>query len=156
MVIRKAEIKDVPRVLALLGQVLELHAQIRPDIFVSGTTKYTEEELTEIFRNPDTPVYIAADEADKVLGYAFCILREPPFANTMRPRKTMFIDDLCVDEACRGRGVGETLYRHVLAEAAARGCGDVTLNVWAGNDAAKAFYEKMGMRPRETQMEILL
>ena len=32
MKIRKAEKKDIPRILALLGQVLQIHAEIRPDI----------------------------------------------------------------------------------------------------------------------------
>ena len=39
MKIRKAEEKDIPRLLALLEQVLQIHAKIRPDIFIPGTTK---------------------------------------------------------------------------------------------------------------------
>lgn len=156
MTIRSAQTKDVPSVLRLLSQVLEIHAEIRPDIFIPGSTKYTKEQLEAIFADDLTPVYVAVDEADAVLGYAFCVLREQPFANTMLPRKSFFIDDLCVDEACRGRRVGEALFRFVLEEAARRGCADVTLNVWEGNDAAKRFYEKMGMTPKETLMELRL
>ncbi len=156
MTIRRAQTKDVPSVLRLLSQVLEIHAEIRPDIFIPGSTKYTAQELEAIFADDLTPVFVAVDEADAVLGYAFCVLREPPFANTMLPRKSFFIDDLCVDEACRGRRVGEALFRFVLEEAARRGCADVTLNVWEGNDAAKRFYEKMGMTPKETMMELRL
>ena len=47
MKIRKAEKKDIPRILMLLGQVLQIHAEIRPDIFISGTTQYTSCELEE-------------------------------------------------------------------------------------------------------------
>ena len=142
--------------LSLLSQILALHAALRPDIFIPGTTKYTKAELLAIFQNENTPVFVAADETDAVLGYAFCALREPPFPNTMRPRKTLFIDDLCVDEGRRGQGIGEALFRFVLERAKAYGCTDVTLNVWEGNDGAKRFYEKLGMRPKETQMELLL
>ena len=39
MIIRKAEEKDIPRIIELLGQVLQIHADIRPDIFIPGTTK---------------------------------------------------------------------------------------------------------------------
>ncbi len=156
MVVRRAEEKDIPQVLRLLSQVLELHAALRPDIFLPGTTKYTREELCEIFRNEKTPVFVAADEADEVMGYAFCVLKEPAFPNTMRPRKTMFIDDLCVDETQRGKKIGETLFRFVLEKAQEYGCADITLNVWAGNEGAGRFYEKMGMRPKETQMELRL
>ena len=48
--IRRAVDKDIPRLHELLGQVLQIHAEIRPDIFISGTTKYTDEELREIGR----------------------------------------------------------------------------------------------------------
>ena len=153
MIIRRAEDSDAPRVLAMLSQVLEIHAKLRPDIFIPGSTKYTAEELREIFHNEATPVYVAADGADEAVGYLFCVLREPPFANTMRPRKSFFIDDFCVDERCRGGGIGRALFAFALEEARRLGCDEVTLNVWEGNDAARRFYEKLGMRPKETQME---
>ena len=70
--------------------------------------------------------------------------------------KTLYIDDLCVDEATRGRGVGRSLFDHVLAYAREAGCHDVTLNVWELNPGARAFYERMGMRPLKTCMETLL
>ena len=51
MIIRKAKEKDIPRIIELLGQVLQIHADIRPDIFIPDTTKYTVEELTELLKN---------------------------------------------------------------------------------------------------------
>ena len=51
MTIRRAAEKDIPQVLALLSQVLELHAEIRPDIFIPGTTKYTTEELAAMLKD---------------------------------------------------------------------------------------------------------
>ena len=57
--IRRAESRDLDKTLKLLGEVLELHAKIRPDIFISGTTKYTREELQAIFDNDQTPVFVA-------------------------------------------------------------------------------------------------
>lgn len=47
MQIRRAQVKDIPAIMKLLSQVLEIHASIRPDIFIPGTTKYTVEELTQ-------------------------------------------------------------------------------------------------------------
>ena len=154
--IRRAEEKDIPRVMELLRDVLELHARIRPDIFVPGTAKYTEEELKEKFLREDTPVYVAADDADRVIGYAFCVLMDPPFIHNMVPHRSMFIDDLCVDASCRGQHVGRALYRFVLEEARRLGCYEVELNVWEGNDDARGFYEAMGMKPKETRMETIL
>ena len=155
MEIRPAEKKDIGRILALLRQVLELHAALRPDIFISGTTKYTETELAEILKDENRRTYVAA-EGDQVLGYAFCMIRTQPFANTMAPFTSFFVDDLCVDRSARGKGIGTALFEHVRAQAKALGCYEVTLNVWEGNDGAKAFYAKMGMRPKETQLEYVL
>ena len=149
MTIRKAEEKDIPRIIELLGQVLQIHADIRPDIFIPGTTKYTTDELTELLKNEEKPVYVAADEADVCVGYAFCQLKEQPFSNNMVPFKSLFIDDLCVDQETRGQHIGESLFEYVKKEAKQLGCYEVTLNVWAGNTSAEKFYEKMGMRRSE-------
>ena len=129
MVIRKAEEKDIPRILELLEQVLQIHADIRPDIFIPGTTKYTADELTELLKNAEKPIYVAADEDDVCMGYAFCQLQEQPFSNNMVPFKTLFIDDLCVDREARGRHIGESLFEYVKNEAKQLGCYEVTLHV---------------------------
>ena len=154
--IRKAKEKDIPRILELLSQVLEIHASIRPDIFIPGTTKYTNEELVGILRSENTPVYVAVDENDETIGYAFCVLKQQPFSNNMVQFSSFFIDDLCVDEKYRGKKIGETLFQYVKQEAKRLGCYEITLNVWEGNDAAKRFYEKMKMKVKESQMELIL
>ena len=68
--IRRAESRDLDKTLKLLGEVLELHAKIRPDIFISGTTKYTREELQAIFDNDQTRVYFVVPEM-KISGRIF-------------------------------------------------------------------------------------
>lgn len=153
--IRRAESRDIPGVIRLLGQVLELHAKLRPDIFIPGTTKYTPQELENIFRNEDTPVFTAINDGGEVAGYAFCVMKRQPFSTNMHDFTTLYIDDLCVDENCRGQHVGTELFNFVKQYAKQQGCYDVTLNVWEGNDSARRFYEKMGMFVKETQMEIL-
>ncbi len=156
MTIRKAEEKDIPAILRLLGQVLELHAAIRPDIFVSGATKYGEEELIDILKNEKRLSYAALGEDGEVIGYALCEIKETPPVPTMKRFRTLFIDDLCVDEDKRGVGVGTALFGFVREEAKKLGCYEILLNVWEGNDAARAFYDRMGMKPKETRMELIL
>ena len=151
--VRRAQDKDIKRVTELLAQVLELHADLRPDLFIHGTTKYTENQLSDIFADEKTPVFVAVDDCETVQGYAFCILKEPAFATNMTDIKTLYIDDLCVDSNERGRHIGTTLFDYVMDFAKQTGCYTVTLNVWEGNDSARHFYEKMGMFVRETQME---
>ena len=65
----------------------------------------------------------------------------------------MYIDDLCVDEACRGKHIGTALYAYVKDFAKSIGADSLTLNVWEGNDSAKAFYEHLGMSVQRTTME---
>ena len=156
MNIRRAVEKDIPRLIDLLEQVLKIHANIRPDIFIPGTTKYTKDELTEMMKDDLKPVYVAADEKDICQGYAFCQIREQPFSTNMVPFTSLFIDDLCVDEKTRGQHIGEQLFEYIKTEAKRLGCYEVTLNVWTGNTAAERFYEKMGMKTKERQMEYIL
>jgi ribosomal protein S18 acetylase RimI-like enzyme len=70
--------------------------------------------------------------------------------------KTLYIDDICVEENARGKHVGKALYEYVRDYAQSIGCNNITLNVWDGNDAALSFYRNMGMKVQKTTMEILL
>ena len=155
MIIRKAESKDIPQILALLSQVLEVHAAIRPDLFVSGTVKYSADELGSIIENEDTPVFVA-DEGGNVLGHAFVQISVNTSQNMPAGMRSMYIDDICVDEKARRKNVGKALYDHALAYAKSIGCYDVSLNVWEGNDSARRFYESMGMRVRKTTLECIV
>ena len=155
IIIRNAEEKDINQIIALLKEVLELHAKIRPDIFISGTTKYNYDDLKNILNDDKRHSYVAADENDNILGYALCVLKEQPFSNNMVQFKSMYIDDLCVDEKTRGQNIGTLLFEYVKKEAIKLGCYEITLNVWEGNNA-KAFYSKMGMVPKSTTMELIL
>lgn len=154
--VRRAEFRDIDKITELLQEVLELHAAIRPDIFKSGTTKYTREQLEQMMANGNTPVFVAANEKDEAVGHLFCVLKRQPFCTNMRDFKTLHINDLCVSEKCRGQHIGKMLCEYAVRFAKEQGCYDVTLNVWEGNDNARAFYEKMGMSVKETQMEMIL
>ena len=154
MNIRLAENRDIPAMIDLLRQVGQVHHNIRPDIFRSGAQKYDEAALAELLQDPQRPIFIAEEET--VLGYCFCILEETAGHPVLEDERTLYIDDLCVDENCRGKHVGQHLYNHACRFAKAQGCQTVTLNVWCGNDSAMAFYEKMGLKPRKIYMETRL
>ena len=70
--------------------------------------------------------------------------------------KTLYIDDLCVDERARGGHIGTCLYEYVLDFARQQGYYNVTLNVWADNVNARKFYEKIGLRVQKIGMEKIL
>lgn len=155
MTIVLAENRHIPGLIRLLYQVGGVHHQIRPDLFRSGAIKYTETDLEALLAEESSPVFVA-EEAGEVLGYCFCQLREYRDSTVLTDRKEIYIDDLCVEEACRGRGIARALYGYVTDWAKEIGCTYVTLNVWQGNENAMRFYEKMGMQTRSTTMETKL
>ena len=155
MQVRFAQEKDLPRIHTLLEQVNLVHHQGRPDLFKLGR-KYTDEQLLAIIGDRGRPILVAADETDQVLGYAFCIFQQHVDDNIMTDIRTLYIDDLCVDETLRGRHIGKTLYDAVLAFAREQGCYNVTLNVWSCNPSAMKFYEAQGLKPQKVGMETIL
>lgn len=156
MIIRRGEEKDIPGIHKLLSQVLMVHHNGRPDLFKSGARKYTDAELVEILKDDTRPIFVAVDEGERVLGYAFCVFQQYLNNNIMTDVKTLYIDDLCVDEELRGKGIGKAVYEFVLDFAKGEGCYNVTLNVWSCNPAAMKFYEKCGLIPQKVGMEKVL
>lgn len=150
--IRRAEIKDIPGIIELLHQVNMVHHVLRPDLFKPYTTKYNEQELEALIGDDSKPIFVFEDAA--VLGHAFCMITEVKGDKLLQDIKTLYIDDICVDEKARGQHVGKALYEYVRDYAASIGCNNITLNVWDGNDAALSFYQNMGMKVQKTTMEI--
>ena len=155
MHIRKAEVRDIPGMIELLKQVGQVHHVIRPDIFRTGALKYNKSELEAILKDPARPIFVAV-KGDFVAGYCFCIHKQTQDDSVLTDRKELYIDDLCVDENCRGQGIAKALYAHTLEYAQNCGCGAITLNVWHGNDTALRFYENAGFTPLKTTMEVKL
>ena len=152
MTIRLAETADIPGMIELLKQVGEVHHRIRPDLFRGGAQKYSESDLAELLKDETRPIFVGVEEG-KLLGYCFCMLEEVKDNPVLRDGKSLYIDDLCVDENTRGKHVGSRLYDHVCGYAKSMGCQSLTLNVWCGNDSAMVFYQSRGMKPRKIYME---
>jgi len=154
MEIKKAQKENISDILKLLKQVAMVHHKGRPDIFKAGT-KYSEEEIKDILKDNNTPIFISV-ENNKVLGYAFCVIKQYINSSIMTDIKTLYIDDLCVDEKLRGKNIGKNIYEYVVEYAKKIGCYNVTLNVWSCNKPAKRFYEKCGLVPQKIGMETIL
>ena len=156
MIIERATQRDISGINHLLHQVLMVHHNGRPDLFKANVKKYTDDELKHILLDDSRPVFAAKDENNQVLGYAFCVMQQYLNNNILTDIKTLYIDDLCVDETMRGQHIGRQLYDYVLAFAKEQGCYNVTLNVWTCNEGAMKFYEKCGMKPQKIGMETIL
>lgn len=156
MKIERAGIDDMEGINKLLKQVLMVHHKGRPDLFKADEKKYTDDELAAIIRDDSKPIFVARGDGGKVMGYVFCVYQQYVNNNILTDVKTLYIDDLCVDENLRGQHVGKQLYNYVLAFAKEQGFYNVTLNVWSCNEGAMKFYEKCGLRPQKVGMEIIL
>ena len=155
MEIRFAQIQDVPGILSLLRQVGKVHRDLRPDLFRDGAQKYSASEVMALLEDSDSPVFVAA-AGGKVLGYCFCQVQRIEKDPVMTDRESLYIDDLCVDETCRGQHIGQQLYETVCKYARQRKCYNVTLNVYADNVSALKFYEKCGLKKQKIGMENIL
>lgn len=156
MRIRRAEERDMDGINELLLQVCMVHHNGRPDLFKAGGRKYTDEQLKAMIEEERTPIFVAVNEKEQILGYAFCIFQQYIEDNILTDIKTLYIDDLCVDEKIRGQHIGRSLYESVLDFAKKAGCYNVTLNVWSLNESAMKFYEKCGLKPQKCGMEMIL
>ena len=156
MKVRMAQEKDIARIHSLLAQVAMVHHKGRPDLFKPGKSKYTDEELKILLQDSSRPILAAVDENDCMQGYAFCIFQQYKDHNIMTDIKTLYIDDLCVDETMRGKHIGKLLYNAALDYAREHGCYNLTLNVWSCNESAMKFYESCGLKPQKVGMEVIL
>ncbi len=156
MLIRRAQKKDIAGIQSLLGQVLMVHHNGRPDIFKSNSQKYTTDELEAIIQDDTKPVFVCVGEDENVLGHAFCIMQQHLNNNILTDIKTLYIDDICVDENIRGQHIGKDLYDYVVDYARSQECYNITLNVWTLNEGACKFYEACGLTPQKIGMEKIL
>ena len=155
MEIRFAKAQDVPGMIKLLKQVGKVHHEGRPDIFRVNAQKYSASQLLGMLDKADAPLFVAVEE-DKVLGYGICQMEIFHQHSVMTDRVTLYVDDICVLEECRGKHIGSAIYQHILEYAKYRGCYNVTLNVWCCNESAMKFYESLGMKPQKIGMEAIL
>ena len=155
MEIRFAQAKDVTGILQLLRQVGKVHHDGRPDIFRTGAQKYGASQILAMLDSPKTPILVAV-EGEKVLGYGFCQVKTYENDPVIADHTEVYIDDLCVDENCRGQGIGKKIYEEILRYAKMRRAYNVTLNVWCCNEDAMVFYEKLGLKPQKIGMETIL
>ena len=147
MTIRRAQHGDIPVINDLLCQILNVHHAGRPDIFKNNPEKYSQEKLRAFLRNQETPIYVAIQDDGFVVGYAFCQYRNVQNHPFVQDIKYCYLDDLCVTQQHRAKGIGTQLYNHVKSEAMRSGCTAIRLNVWTLNKSAIRFYEKLGLTP---------
>ena len=153
MEIRFAKGQDVPGIIKLLQQVGRVHHEGRPDLFRAGAQKYGASQVLALLNSSKTPIFVAGEQ-DKGIGYGFCQVKIYDHDPVIADHTEVYIDDLCVDENCRGQGIGKAIYNEICRYAKMRKASAVTLNVWCCNESAMGFYESLGLKPQKIGMEM--
>lgn len=156
MGIRRAETRDIPGINNLLAQVLLIHHNGRSDIFKEKGQKYTESELADLIKKTEDPIFVYEDETGKILGHCFCQTVDHPEGPATYKYKTLYIDDLCIDENARGKHIGKELYNYTKNFAKENGYYNVTLHAWECNPKAIGFYQHLGLKIQQYTMEEIL
>lgn len=151
MMIRNMEVKDCGAYCTLLREVHNMHAKNRPDIFRQDIVLPGEAEFAQMLADPEMAC-LAAEEGGAMIGMCLMEVKVPKAAH-VHHRPFGHIDDLCVRSDFRGQGVGTALYRAMKEKAREMGLARIELMVWAFNESAKRFYERLGMSVRSDTME---
>lgn len=131
--------------LAELADAEQIHAAIRAmgeGLGTAGKISSSVEDFRRYGFGPDAAFTSLIAEVDE--GFAGLALFFPVFS-TWLGKPGVYVQDLYVDEAFRGRGVGEVLLRHVASWSMARGGVYLRLAVDRDNVAAQRFYQRLGI-----------
>ena len=157
IIIRKAQKEDFETISGLLLQIAKIHRQGRPDLFKDNAGKYSREEFFKILEDGTKPVFVAQDtDTEQVLGYAFCSINVYEERPVLKGYKSLYLDDLCVDETFRGAGVGKRIIGFLKEYAKNAGCYNMELNVWECNPEAVSFYDRNGFTSQRRRLEWII
>lgn len=146
------QIEDWKRVNELARQVQEIHVQWRPDLFVSVENVISQEDFERFVEDKEI---VVAKIKDEIVGYMMFNIKEL-IRITMRYRKQLAIEVICVDEKCRGKGIGTALLEYAKKIGKENNCTDIYLTVNEENEGAIKLYERFGLKVKNVaySMEI--
>jgi GNAT superfamily N-acetyltransferase len=146
VLIRHAVLDDVVALLELWVELDRQHRHKLPELFgePAGPAP-TLDFLRETFHDRDRTILVAEIEGELV-GLSYLFITEAPEHPLLEPRKYMTLDDLVVNPAFRGRGVGEALVETAEEWAKERGAHQFEAEVYDFNEEALDFYAALGYR----------
>jgi ribosomal protein S18 acetylase RimI-like enzyme len=124
--------------------VVAAFARLIPQLSSSSPAP-DRDALASIVGNPHSVLFLADIDGEIVGSLTLALYRIPTGVKA-------WIEDVVVDDAARGQGVGEALNRAALEEAARRGAKNVSLTSRASREAANRLYQRLGFEPYETNL----
>jgi len=150
MNIRTANIMDIEKIMILEEQVFEIHSKARPD-WIGKKPKYYD-HIKGIIEGNSGKIFIAENE-NTIIGHCIVFIREIKNHHIFHDMINIEIEDLCIDEKHRKKGIGKKILEEVKIFAKEKGAKFIELSVWEFNKNAKDFYEHLGMKTRINKME---
>jgi ribosomal protein S18 acetylase RimI-like enzyme len=144
--IREATQEDYQQLCGLFAEVDAFHTQALPHVFQDpGEPARTKEFVANILADEDATLFVAENTDDgQVIGFVQVAIRQAPDVPILVPRQLGWISDVVVRKDWRRFGVGRSLMEQAQQWVLDQGVTMVQLIVWEFNQAAVAFYEKLG------------
>ena len=154
-IMRNAKFSDFNDVNNLMLELHNLHVKNRNDIFKATDSPMKEEYFKDLLNNQDVKLFVIENlENSEILGYSNLKLMNTPNIDIVVKSKYIYIDDFCIKQAYKRKGIGKKLFNFILEYAKQQGVESVQLNVWSFNEDAIEFYNFMGMKERNVRMEM--
>ena len=126
------------------AELIEAFQRLIPQLSSSNPPP-TQDELAEIISAPSTVLFIARLDEHIVGTLTLATFRIPTGVRA-------WIEDVVVDAAARGHGVGEALNQAAILEAHHRGAVTVDLTSRPSREAANRLYQRIGFVARDTNV----
>jgi ribosomal protein S18 acetylase RimI-like enzyme len=126
-------------------ELVEAFERLMPQLS-SSSPPPTRDELEDIVASPATDVFVATDDDGRILGTSTLATFRIPTA------RRAWIEDVVVDEAATGQGIGGMLTRAMVDRAAELGCTTVDLTSRPSREAANRLYLREGFEQRRTNV----
>ena len=153
MKIREAKKEDLKQITPILEQISKMHYENRPDIFRNKDMSVIEEEAKEIIESNERKMVVAIDNNSKIYGLLIYKIKEVKFHTNLKDYKSLWIEELGVEQNCRKTGIGKMLIDEAEKIAKLLNCKRIELNCWNFNENAINFYEHMGMKVQRKIMD---
>lgn len=154
-IMRNAKFSDFNDVNNLMLELHNLHVKNRNDVFKATDSPMKEEYFKDLLNNQDVKLFVIENlENSEILGYSNLKLMNTPNIDIVVKSKYIYIDDFCIKQAYKRKGIGKKLFNFILEYAKQQGVESVQLNVWSFNEDAIEFYKFMGMKERNVRMEM--
>lgn len=153
MEIREAKIEDLEQIISIQEQISRIHYENRPDIFKYKSKIEIENVTIDTINDKDKKCIIATDDTLKIYGLLICKIKYIKEHINLKDARTLWIEDIGVDEKYRKKGIGKQLLKEAEKIAKKLKCKRIELNCWNFNKDAINFYKSIGMNTQRKIME---